>query len=192
MKKIFLIFILLLFPVLPIRAFEPILDYDAVEIPTGTLIPVMTTQEISSAYCDDLTKLDFISYIDMFMYETKIIPKGTKFYGQVEKKNEPVIGTNGSLMIKITKMVLPDGFEIPIKGYIHSTNNNILGGEMTQPEKYRKVVHYQKGIHHVAMGVLQARPGKKLKMGEHHVIASGAELLIVLTSPAWITHTLTN
>ncbi|MBQ6516237.1 hypothetical protein IJI31_03560 [bacterium] len=192
MKKLILLFLFLLLTTLSIKAFEPVFDYDPVEIPAGTFIPVMTTQEISSAYCDDMTKLDFISYLDVFMYESKIIPTGTKFYGQVEKKNEPVIGTNGSLVIKITKMVFPDGYEMPIKGYIHSTNNNILGGEMTQPEKYRKVVHYQKGIHHVAMGVLQAKPDKKLKMGEHHVIASGAELIIVLTSPAWLTHTLTN
>jgi len=196
MKKKFLTLVLICFCffhfALPVLSFEPILDYDPIEIPAGTFIPVITTQEISSAYCDDLTKLDFICTNDIFMFESIVIPKGTKFYGGIEKKNEPVVGTNASLVIKINKMVLPDGFEIPIKGYIYSSNNNLLGGELTQPEKYDKVPHYQKGICHVALGVLQYVPGRVRKMGEHLVIASGAELIVVLSAPAWITHTLIN
>jgi len=42
------------------------------------------------------------------------------------------------------------------------------------------------------LGVLQYVPGRVRKMGEHLVIASGAELIVVLSAPAWITHTLIN
>ena len=41
------------------------------------------------------------------MYETNIIPRESEFYGYIEKINEPVVGTNGAMKIKITKMYDP-------------------------------------------------------------------------------------
>ena len=96
-------------------------DYDEIVLPTGSFIPVITTQEISTETCPEGYKLKFISTSDLFMYETNIIPRNTEFFGYIEKINEPVIGTNASMKIKITKLLLPDGFEIPMKGYIYTS-----------------------------------------------------------------------
>ncbi|MGN1125268.1 MAG: hypothetical protein ACI4SM_03680 [Candidatus Gastranaerophilaceae bacterium] len=163
--------------------------YDGIELPTGTLFQVINLREFSTKYCDETTKVSFMSTNDTYMQDTKIIPQGTLFYGFIEKINEPIVGTNASMVIKITKIELPDGFEIPIKGYIYSNNRNLIGGGMTQPASWKKAPHYQDKL---GIGTLKYVPGPTRKMGEHLTIATGADLLIVLSSPAWITHILTN
>lgn len=163
--------------------------YDGIELPVGTLIQVINLQEFSTKYCDETTRVSFVATNDTYMQEMVIIPKGTRFYGMIEKMNEPIVGTHASMVIKITKMVLPDDFEIPMKGYIYSNNRNLIGGGLTEPASYVKVPHYQQGF---GIGTNKFVPGPARKMGEHLTIAAGANLMIVLTSPAYITHTLTN
>lgn len=163
-------------------------DFGAVEVPTGTFISVLSCQEISTLYNDVGTKVEFISTTDLYMRETNIVPKDTKFYGYVEKINEPIIGTNASMVIKITKMKMPDGFEIPLRGYIHTGNGNLIGGEMTEPATYTQKLSLRQGFYRHVVYV----PGDQRKMGEQTTIASGADLIIVLISPMYVTHTLTN
>lgn len=164
-------------------------DYEGIEIPTGSFIPVISEQEISTAYCEEGTQVKFISTNDLYLYETNILPKDTEFLGYIEKINEPVVGTNASMKIKIIKLKLPDGFEMPMNAYIFTTNGNLIGGELTRPASYDKMPHYQKGF---AYGTLQYVPGPARAMGEHTVVTSGADLMIILARPIWVTHTLTN
>ncbi len=165
-------------------------DYSPITIPKGTFVQVMNLQEVSTSYCDDTTKLKFAAIDDTYLYDTNIIPKGTVIFGEVEKMNEPVVGTNASMVIKLTKLQLADGFEIPIKAFIATSNGStLLGGEMTQPKTYKKLPHYQEGLY---KGTLRWVPGPELQMGEHLTLAAGAVLLMVFDAPAYITHTLTN
>ena len=190
MKRFLLTILMIMFSTLTVNSQELLLrGYDGIELPIGTLIQVINLQEFSTKYCDETTRVSFVATNDTYMQEMVIIPKGTRFYGMIEKMNEPIVGTNASMVIKITKMVLPDDFEIPMKGYIYSTNKNIIGGGLTQPASYVKVPHYQQGF---GIGTNKFVPGRARRMGEHLTIAAGADLMIVLTSPAYITHTLTN
>ena len=129
------------------------------------------------------------------MYETNIIPKNTEFYGYIEKIHEPVVGTNASMKIKITKLIMPDGFEIPTKGYIYTSNNNLIGGELTPPAEWVKMPHYQSQFQGIAWNrrsaTLQIRPGGKRSMGVHTRIPAGDQQIIILTAPTGITHTIT-
>ena len=165
-------------------------DYDGIEVPAGSFIPVLSLQDFSTAYSDSTNQLKFVCYNDVYEFETVIIPKGTVFYGFIEKKNEPVRGTHASMVVRITKLVYADGFTIPMVGYIHTSNGNLIGGEMTLPEKWDKMPHYHKGISRHFVGVQQYVPGAVRRMGEHVTVASGANLLIVLTQPLYITHTM--
>lgn len=203
MKKFLVCILSLLFISLPLSAEElldnvqlPMRDYDGIELKAGVFIPVMNAQEISTQYCPLGYKVKFIATDDMFLHETNIIPKGTEFYGYIEDIHEPVVGTNASMKIKITKMTFADGFEVPLKANVYVANSSTIGGELTPPEKYVTVPHYQQkfqGRFWTRRGAaLQIRPGGKRKMGEHKRLQAGEEFLIVLTSPAWITHTLTN
>ena len=127
MKRALIIFLIFLMSGLVVNAANEELklrDYDGVEMPVGTLIQVINLRQFSTQTDDETTKVSFLAVNDTFMQEMNIIPSGTKFDGYIEKVNEPIVGTNASMIIRINKMTLPDGFEIPIKAYIYSTNNN--------------------------------------------------------------------
>lgn len=163
-------------------------DYDGIELAKGTFIPVISAQEISTQYCDVGTNVKFISTTDLYLYETNIIPQNTEFFGYIQKINEPVVGTNASMIIKLSKLRFTDGFEIPIKGFIYTSNGNLIGGELTAPATYEKKPSYRQGYHPMNGYV----PGPARKMGEHKVVASGADLIIILAGPLYITHTVNN
>lgn len=169
--------------------------FDEITLPIGTFVPVMTTQEISTETCPEGYKVKFIATTDLFMYETNIIPKNTEFYGYIEKIHEPIVGTNASMKIKITKLIMPDGFEIPTKGYIYTSNDNLIGGELTPPAEWVKMPHYQAQFQGIAwnrrMTTLQIRPGGRRSMGTHVRIPAGDQQIIILTAPTGITHTIT-
>ena len=172
---------------------EPVLrDYDEFDIPTGTHIPVISLQEFSTAYCEEGDKVYFEASNDIYLYEKNVIPLGTKLSGYIDKKNEPIIGTHAAMRVFVNKMYLPDGYEIPIKAFIYTANNNLIGGGLTQPAEYLKMPHYQRWTMFRTMGTLQCVPGAQRKMGEHVTISSGANLILVLVEPIHITHTLIN
>lgn len=162
--------------------------YDGIELPKGSFIPVIITQDVSTQYCEEGTKIKFISTTDLFLYEINVVPKNTEFFGYIEKINEPVVGTNASMTIKVTSLKLPDGFEIPMRGYIYTVNGGLIGGEMTEPASYVKKPSFKQGF----IPQVGYVPGPARKMGEHKFIAAGADLLIVLTGPLTVTHTVMN
>jgi hypothetical protein len=163
-------------------------DYDGIEIVKGTFIPAISAQEISTQYCDVGTVVKFISTSDLYLYDTNVIPQNTEFSGYIEKLNEPIVGTNASMIIKITKLRFIDGVELPLRGYVYINNSPVIGGELTDPATYVKKASYRQGFK-TMMGYA---PGPTRKPGEHKVIASGADLLIILTAPLYITHTVNN
>lgn len=167
-------------------------DYDEFDVPTGTHIPVISLQEFSTAYCEEGDKVSFETTSDIYMYDKNVIPSGTKLSGYIDKKNEPIVGTHAAMRIFVNKMYLADGYEIPIKAFIYSANNNIIGGGLTQPAEYLRMPHYQRWVMFRAMGSLRCVPGATRKMGEHVTISSGADLIVVLVEPIHITHTLIN
>lgn len=171
------------------KSTDELRDYDGIEIPKGSFVPVISVQEISTAYFDEGSKVKFISTNDLYLFDVNVIPKDSEFDGYVEKLNEPITGTNASMVIKVTKLRLPDGFEIPVNAYVYTSNGNLIGGEMTGPSSYERVPHFQQGL---SCGTLQYVPGSARVMGSHTVIAAGADLILIMAKPVWITHTVTN
>jgi hypothetical protein len=193
MKKFLLIIALLFAPVFALDLVPEIRDYDGLEVAVGTFIPVINLQEISTQYCPVGHRVKFAATNDLFLYETKVIPKDTVFQGFIEKRNMPVVGTNGSMKIRIDKMVLPDGFEIPVSAYVYTNTGNLIGGGLSAPVKLIAMPHYQSKFALQNRKVtLRMTPSMERKMGEHTVITAGAEGLIVIVEPLPITHTLTN
>ncbi len=191
MKKLIAL-ILLIITTLPISALPQLRDYDEFDVPTGTHIPVISLQEFSTAYCEEGDKVYLETTSDIYLYDKNVIPTGSKLTGYIDKKNEPIIGTHAAMRVFVNKLYLPDGYEIPIKAFIYSANNNIIGGGLTAPEKYLRMPHYQRWAMFRAMGTLQCVPGASRKMGEHVTVAAGADLIVVLVQPIHITHTLIN
>ena len=162
-------------------------DYDEYQIPAGYHIPIMSLQEFSTAFTEEGELLHFITTNDIFLFDKNVIPQGTKLVGYIE-----IRGTNASMKVFINKMFLSDGFEVPIKAYISTSNNNTIGGELTEPETYNRIPHYQRWSMFRAMGVVQCVPGDKRRMGEHVTISSGTNLTIVLVAPINMTHAVIN
>ena len=188
MKRILIVLILLIGSI--VFANEPMLrDYTEYQVPAGYFIPIMSLQEFSTSYTEENEQLNFVTTNDIYIFDKNIIPKGSKLSGFIEKKNEPIRGTNASMKVFINKMYLPDGFEIQIKAYISTANDNLIGGELTPPETYNRIPHYQRWTMFRAMGVLQCVPGDKRRMGEHVTVSSGADLKMVLVQPINMTHT---
>ena len=167
-------------------------DYDEYDIPEGVHIPVISLQEFSTAYVEEGDPVYFKTTSDIFLYNKNVIPEGTKISGYIDKKNEPIKGTNAAMKVFVNKMYLSDGYEIPIKGYIYSANNNIIGGELTKPANYIKIPHYQRWVMFRAFSATQYVPGGERMMGEHVTISSGANLIIVLVAPIHMTHSVIN
>ena len=167
-------------------------DYDEYDILEGTHIPVISLQEFSTAYCEEGDSVSFVTTSDIYLYNKNIIPEGTRLNGYIEKKNEPIIGTNAAMKVFVNKMYLTDGYEVPIKAYIYTANNNTIGGGLTPPAKYIRMPHYQRWTMFRAMGTLQCVPGAERKMGEHVTVSSGADLIVVLVAPIHMTHTVIN
>ena len=169
-------------------------NYDEITLPSGTFIPVVTTQEISTETCPEGYKVKFIATNDLYLGDTNVVPRNTEFFGYIEKINEPIVGTNASMRIKITKMVLVDGYEMPVKGYIYSSNDNTIGGELTPPAQWVRMPHYQNRFQGISWNhraaTLQMRPGGTRMMGEHTKIPVGDQRIIVLVAPVGLTHVL--
>ncbi len=164
-------------------------DYDEFDIPAGSHIPVISLQEFSTAYCEEGDEVSFKSTSDIYLYNKNVIPQGTKLVGYIDKKNEPIVGTNAAMTVFVNKMYLPDGTVVPIKSYIYTPNNNIIGGELTPPAEYIKKPTFPRWVMFRAYSVNQYVPGKQRRMGEHVTISSGADLILVLVAPIHLTHT---
>lgn len=189
MKKILLLLIILFCTIgISVAADSTLRDYDGIQLGRGTFIPVISAQEISTQYCDVGTQVKFISTNDLYLYNTNVIPSQSEFFGYIEKLNEPVVGTNASMVIKITKLRFIDGFEIPIRGYIYTANGNLIGGELTEPTSFDKRMVHRQWFHPYMIYI----PGPSRQMGAPTIVTSGADLMIILTAPAFITHTVTN
>lgn len=188
MKKYIILLSMLLSSAFVFASEGQLRDYTEFDIPAGFHIPVISLQEFSTAYCEEGDSVSFKTTSDIYLYDKNVIPQGTRLVGYIDKKNEPIIGTNAAMKVFVNKMYLPDGYEVPIKSYIYTANNNLIGGELTPPATYIKMPHYQRWVMFRAFSTTQYVPGNKRRMGEHVTISSGANLIIVLTEPIHLTH----
>ncbi len=146
----------------------------------GAFVKVVNQRTVSTAQADENDSVTFINPTDVWLGEAKVFPKETIFSGYIEELHEPVQGTNGSMKIKINKVIYPDNREMPIEGYITYKGDSTIGGELTAPMEYAKMPHY---IYYpkVHRGVIQYTPGNKRFFGQHTVVKPGAELVLELT-----------
>lgn len=193
MKKLILgLFLILFFCITNFAKAEQLglKGYSGTYIPSASFIPVMSCKEISTEFSDSGTEVKFIGTNDFFLNDTVVLSRGTEFYGYVEKVNMPVVGTNGSMVIKIDKVKFLDGYEQAISGYIYSQNQgNVIGGELSLPAVYELMPMYYQGYD---PGYLKFVPGAQRRMGTHAVVKAGEDKMIILTKPFFITHTLIN
>lgn len=182
MKKLILSIFTLIFLLAEAFAFDNDLSelrgYSPIVLQKGAFVKVVNQRMISTAVADEGDEITFIVPTDVWCGEAKIIPKESVFSGYIEELNEPVQGTNGALKLKINKLTLPDGTELPVDAYVTNKGEITIGGELAPPLEYTRMPHYIR-YPNVYKGVLQYVPGPKRFFGNHLVIKSGAELVLM-------------
>lgn len=109
---------------------QPLRGY-LVSVPAGAVVPVVTTQELSST---NLTQGQLIQLAlgSNFYYDNKLIaPTGSTISGTVTTcKKATWGGINGKLKITFTQITTPQGIQIPINGVIKTNDGSglLVGG----------------------------------------------------------------
>lgn len=109
---------------------QPLRGY-LVSVPAGVVVPVVTTQELSS---DMLTQGQMVQMPlgSDFYYDNKLIaPAGSTVTGTVTTCKKATWGDiNGKLKITFTKITTPQGVQIPINGVIRTNDGSglLVGG----------------------------------------------------------------
>lgn len=188
MKKILVILLILFTGINTVTASDFIIEDIELRpqktffLPKGTFIKLQNIKEITSLTLDEGDEITMLNASDIYVAETKIIPEKTIFYGYVEKIHEPVQGTNAGIIIKMEKMITPEGHEYQINGYLSGNGSNkIIGGDIAPPLYYAKMPHYTKWkLTRWKVGAGQYCETNTRQFGTHTVIKAGAELFLIL------------
>ena len=151
-------------------------------LPKGTLVKVYNVKQFSSQFVDEGDEISLLNAYDVYMGETNLIPEKSVFYGTVEKVMEPVQGTNGAMVVRINKMITPEGIPYHIDGYVSANGSDTtLGGGRTAPLYYARMPHYTKWkLTRWKVGAAQYCETNTRQFGTHTVVMPGAELFIIL------------
>lgn len=95
---------------------EPVAPY-TIKLPAGTLVPLETTQMISTETLQVGQTVDLRVTSDVKVDGKVVIPAGSIAKGQVSRADKPkAIGKEGRLEIQIKSVRAIDGQEIPLSG----------------------------------------------------------------------------
>ncbi len=149
-------------------------------ISKGVLIQAYPVKTISTAALNEGDFVYFVVPSDFWGYEIKILPKNTKLRGYVEMLKMPVRGINAAMVIKIKEAIYPDGTIRRMDASVTYNNSAQIGGDLTPPASYNKIVHPRKGMYWKGAGVLQYVPSGKYEMGLHITLPTNEPLYIML------------
>ena len=143
----------------------------------GTFILVNATKILSTETLQEGDLVYFISPADVWVYETKIIPKDTIFTGYVEMLKMPIKGINAAIKFKITHITLPNGETKEFSGKITDGKNDVIGAEQTPPASYNKMTHLYQSRWHWS-GTTQWVPSGEYEYGQHRGVKPGQNLFV--------------
>lgn len=148
----------------------------------GSFVLVHVTKKFTTDTLQEGDRVYFVAPSDVWLDETKIVPKNSVFLGYVSMLKMPVKGVNAALSIKITNITLPDGSTKEFSGRLTNGKSDVIGGELTPPASYNKMTHlYQSRLHW--SGTTQWVPSGEYEYGQHRGVVPGQNLFIVADSP---------
>ena len=136
-------------------------------IPKGTLIQVKPKKPITTQNLEIGSLVYFVSPSDVWVLEDKAIAKGDIFKGYVSTLKMPILGVNAALGITITDLIKQDGTMNEFMGRIIFSSKDILGGDLTNPASYNKMIHPRRVYGNNFGGTLQYVPSGEYEYGEH-------------------------
>ena len=152
-------------------------DVRPITLSKGSFLRAVMQREVSTATNKLGDDVRMVASSPTFAADGLVVPEKTVYIGKIIEINQPIEGCNGSLRIKIEKMIFPSGDEMNIDGMLWSSRNNLLGGELTPPAYYNKVPHF---TFRWGGGCLAFQNSGIYQVGKPTIIKAGTELLIVL------------
>lgn len=162
------------------KAFGAAEFQDSTVISKGVMIQSYPVKTITTAALNEGDFVYFINPSDLWVYETKVLPKNTYFRGYVEMLKMPVKGVNAAIIIRITEAILPNGKITRMAASVTQNGNEQLGGTLTPPASYNKMVHPREGQYWKRAGVLQYVPSGEYEMGMHLTLPTNEKVYIRL------------
>lgn len=149
-------------------------------ISKDVLIQAYPVKTITTAALNEGDFVYFIIPSDFWGYEVNILPKNTRLRGYVEMLKMPVKGINAAMVIKIKEAIYPDGTIRRMNATVTHNNSRQIGGNLTPPASYNKIVHPRKGMYWKGAGVLQYVPSGDYEMGIHVTLPTNEPVFIIL------------
>ena len=155
-------------------------------LPKGSLIKVYAKIPLSTSSLEEGSEVFFVAPADVWIIESKAIERGDIFKGYVSKLTMPILGVNASMKINIVSIVDKYGYEREFKGKIIFSGSDTLGGNLTNPASYNKVIHPRKVYGNSLGGSLQYVPSGEYEYGNHVGIDARDNLFIELDEDFYI------
>lgn len=156
----------ILFIILSLLIAQISFAYDAY-LPKGTLIKVYPRIPISTEFYEEGDTVYFSAPADVWVLESKAVESGDIFKGYISMLKMPIQGVNATMKIDITNILKKDGSSRDFKGKIIFATSDTLGGNLTQPASYRKVIHPRKVYGAIWGGTMQYVPSGEYEFGSH-------------------------
>ncbi|MBQ3311472.1 hypothetical protein IJG72_05275 [bacterium] len=149
-----------------------------VSVPAGVVIPIRTTQEISSATLTQGQRVNFMLGSDFYHNNQLVAPAGSTVSGTVTVAKKATFGgINGKLKVVFTQIVTTDGLDIPINGIIKTNDGSglLVGGtKMDSAKEYVKDLAVGSAVGAVSGVVFGALAGGDVGRGAALGTAVGA------------------
>ena len=152
-------------------------DVRPITLAKGSFLRAVMQREVSTATNKLGDEVRMIASSPTFASDGLVVPEKAIYIGKIIEINQPIEGCNGSLRIKIEKIIFPSGDEMNIDAMLFSDRKNLFGGELTPPAYYHKIPHY---TFRWGGGCLAFQDAGIYQFGKPTIIKAGTELLIVL------------
>jgi hypothetical protein len=125
---------------------------------------------------------------DVYLYETKLFPRLTRFYGKIEYLDIPLAGRNPIIRLSFHHYQLPNGVIQPMQGVVRSQRaDHLWGGELTPGTQPRIVRHGVWGIGYYNQVMMTGQRQK----GSPLFFEPGDMLTVLLEAPLPLPHVTT-
>lgn len=152
-------------------------NYQSISLAKGSYLKAVSLREISSATAKAGESVYFINPENVYIGESNVIPKNSVFVGVIESITEAVEGINAAMKIKIVEVKTTKDSAIKMDAYVYWKGTTTIGGDLTQPEFYKRMPHYTTSM---PKGVLQLVPTSIRFMGQPVAIRTGEEVTFVM------------
>jgi hypothetical protein len=154
-------------------------------LPTGQAVLVQLETRIDTTTNQPGDPIEASLVEDLYLYQTKLFPRLTRFYGRIASMDIPLAGRNPILKLTFHAYQLPNGVQLPLQAVVRSTRaDHTFGGELTPGTQPKLVRHGVWGIGYYNQVIMSGprQPGVPL------VFVPGEMLTLLLQAPLPLNH----